>query len=128
MQSLDQLAYQQPQSIGEIIADPAIWMGYTPLTIILILVLRILGLRLWNSAFGSILITAICVMYAAQQRLLLGRQELMAVRRTKQAVTAAGVKRQQQHIEVDVPQQPKTQIMLTLLGAEIADNFCSGES
>ena len=126
MQSLDQLAHQQPQSLSEIVSDPAIWIGYSPLTIILILVLRVLGLRLWNSTFGSILITAICVLYAAQQRLLLGRQELMAVRRTKQAVTAAGSQGQQKRVEVEVPEQPKTQIMLTLLGAEIADNFSSG--
>lgn len=52
----------------------------------------------------------------------------MAVRRTKQAVKAAGAQTQQQPVEVDVPEQPKTQIMLTLLGAEIADNFSTGDS
>lgn len=131
LQSLDQLACQQPQSLADIVTDPAIWIGYTPLTIILVLVLRIMGLRLWNSICGSVLITAICVLYAAQQRLLLGRQELMAVRRTKQAVVAASSQgqeqQQQQQAVAEVPEQPKTQIMLTLLGAEIADNFSAGE-
>lgn len=87
-----------------------------------------MGLTLWRTTISSILVTAICVLYAAQQRLLLGRQELMAVRRTKQAVkAAAGAKGQQNaHVEAEAPEQPRTQIMLTLLGAEIADNFTTG--
>lgn len=127
LRPLDQLASQQPQSLADIVSDPAIWIGYSPLTVILLLVLRLMGIRLWNSTIGSLLITAICVLYAAQQRLLLGRQELLAVRRTKQAVAAAGEQTQDGNGSADVKEMPASQIMLTLLGAEIADHFSAGQ-
>lgn len=80
----------------------------------------------WSSLFASAVSTAICVLYAAQQRLLLGRQELIAVRRTQKAVTASAESAlQQQNDDAGQAEKalPSTQIVLTLLGAEITDSM-----
>ena len=80
----------------------------------------------WTSLFASAVSTAICVLYAAQQRLLLGRQELIAVRRTQKAVTASAESAlQQQNKDAGQAEKalPSTQIVLTLLGAEITDSM-----
>lgn len=80
----------------------------------------------WTSLFASAVSTAICVLYAAQQRLLLARQELIAVRRTQKAVTASAESAlQQQNKDAGQAEKalPSTQIVLTLLGAEITESM-----
>lgn len=64
------------------------------------------------------------MLYAAQQRLLLGRQEQIAVMRTRKAVVG-GLASQQEALQADKADSPlpSTQIVLTLLGAEITDSL-----
>ena len=127
LKPLSQLAAQQPHVLNDIISQPAIWIAYTPLTIILLILLYMLRTTFWSSLFASAVSTGICVLYAAQQRLLLGRQELVAVRRAQKAVTASVESASQQQQSDDTPQAeqalPSTQIVLTLLGAEITDSM-----
>lgn len=120
LKPLTQLAAQQPQVLNDIVSQPAVWIAYTPLTFILLLLLTLLRIPFWSSLLGSAVSTAICVLYAAQQRLLLGRQEQIAVLRTRKAV-AGGLADQQEAPQADRP-LPTTQILLTLLGAEITDS------
>ncbi len=123
---LTQLAAQQPQVLADIVSQPAVWIAYTPLAIILLLLLYLLRTTFWTSLFASAVSTSICVLYAAQQRLLLGRQEQLAVRRAKKAVAASGeASAQQQSVDAGQAEKqlPSTQIILTLLGAEITDSM-----
>lgn len=120
LKPLIQLAAQQPQVLNDIVSQPAVWIAYTPLTLILLLLLTLLRTPLWSSLLASAVSTAICVLYAAQQRLLLGRQEQIAVLRTRKAV-AGGFANQQEAPQADRP-LPATQILLTLLAAEITDS------
>ena len=81
----------------------------------------------WSSLFASAVGTSICVLYAAQQRLLLGRQQKIAVVRAHKAVTSAvdssSSPRQSMEEEQGSKQLGDAQIMLTLLGAEITDSL-----
>jgi hypothetical protein len=126
LRPLSQLAAQQPHVLNDVISQPAIWIAYTPLAVILLVLLYMLRTTFWTSLFASAVSTAICVLYAAQQRLLLGRQELIAVRRTQKAVTASAESAlQQQNDDAGQAEKalPSTQIVLTLLGAEITDSM-----
>ncbi|DBB09723.1 TPA: hypothetical protein ACH3X3_001361 [Trebouxia sp. C0006] len=131
LRPLSQLAAQQPHVLNDVISQPAIWIAYTPLTVILLVLLYMLRTTFWTSLFASAVSTAICVLYAAQQRLLLGRQELIAVRRTQKAVTASAESAlQQQNDDAGQTEKalPSTQIVLTLLGAEITDSMSAEET
>ena len=126
LKPLTQLAARQPHTLSDIIADPAIWLAYTPLTVLLLILLWALNTAFWRSLFASAVTTSICVLYAAQQRLLLGRQQSLAVRQAHKAVTAAGEgdsQRQRIGADQESSQLGDTQIMLTLLGAEITDSL-----
>ena len=61
------------------------------------------------------------MLYAAQQRVLLGRQEQIVVMRTCKAVL--GLASQQEALQADKTDSSlsTTQVVLTLLGAEITD-------
>ena len=113
--------------LSDIISDPAIWIAYTPLTLVLVILLLILKTAFWSSLFASAVGTSICVLYAAQQRLLLGRQQKIAVVRAHKAVTSAvdssSSPRQSMEEEQGSKQLGDAQIMLTLLGAEITDSL-----
>ncbi|DBA72665.1 TPA: hypothetical protein ACH3X2_010406 [Trebouxia sp. C0005] len=131
LRPLSQLAAQQPHVLNDVISQPAIWIAYTPLAVILLVLLYMLRTTFWSSLFASAVSTAICVLYAAQQRLLLGRQELIAVRRTQKAVTASAESAlQQQNDDAGQAEKalPSTQIVLTLLGAEITDSMSAEET
>ncbi|DBA82715.1 TPA: hypothetical protein ACH3X1_006948 [Trebouxia sp. C0004] len=132
LRPLSQLAAQQPHVLNDVISQPAIWIAYTPLAVILLVLLYMLGTTFWTSLFASAVSTAICVLYAAQQRLLLGRQQLIAVRRTQKAVTssAESALHQQNHGDAGQAEKalPSTQIVLTLLGAEITDSMSAEET
>ena len=126
LKPLTQLAAQQPQALGDIVSQPAVWIAYTPLFLILLLLLCLLRTPVWSSLLGSAVCTSICVLYAAQQRLLLGRQEQIAVLRARKAV-AGGLADQQEALALQTDKAadsslPPTQILLTLLGAEITDS------
>lgn len=127
LQPLTQLAAQQPHVLSDIVSQPAVWIAYTPLGLILLVLLYMLKTTFWTSLFASVVGTSICVLYAAQQRLLLGRQEQVAVWRAKKAVTAASADSvgQQQTEDVGQAEKPLSsrQIVLTLLGAEITDSM-----
>ena len=126
LQPLTQLAAQQPCTLGGLVSQPALWLAYSPLAVILLLLLCSLSTPFWSSLLASAASTSICVLYAAQQRLLLGRQEQLAVRRTKKAVVAAASAadaQQQGAGRADRPNPPSKQIVLTLLGAEITDSM-----
>ena len=124
LKPLTQLAAQQPQVLNDIVSQPAVWIAYSPLALILMLVLLLLRASFFTSVFGSAVSTSICVLYAAQQRLLLGRQEQIAVMRARKAVVG-GLASQQDAMQSDKADraQPSTQILLTLLGAEITDSL-----
>ena len=126
LQPLTQLAAQQPQVLSDIVSQPAIWIAYTPLTLILLLLLCLLRTPVWSSLLASAVCTSICVLYAAQQRLLLGRQEQIAVLRARKAV-AGGLADQQEALGLQADRAadkplPPSQILLTLLGAEVTDS------
>lgn len=124
LKPLTQLAGQQPQALSDIVTQPALWIAYTPLTLILLLLLCLLSHPLWTSLLTSALSTAICVVYAAQQRLLLGRQEQIAVLRARRAVVAGTSTDQPKAMQAEKAEKPlpPTQILLTLLGAEVSDS------
>lgn len=126
LKPLTQLAAQQPQVLSDIVSQPAIWIAYTPLTLILLLLLCLLRTPVWSSLLASAVCTSICVLYAAQQRLLLGRQEQIAVLRARKAV-AGGLADQQEALALQADRAadkplPPSQILLTLLGAEVTDS------
>ena len=126
LKPLTQLAAQQPRVLSDIVSQPAVWIAYTPLTFILLLLLCLLGTPVWSSLLASAVCTSICVLYAAQQRLLLGRQEQIAVLRARKAV-AGGLADQQEALALQADKTadkplPPTQILLTLLGAEVTDS------
>ena len=126
LKPLTQLAAQQPQVLSDIVSQPAIWIAYTPLTLILLLLLCLLRTPVWSSFLASAVCTSICVLYAAQQRLLLGRQEQIAVLRARKAV-AGGLADQQEALALQADRAadkplPPSQILLTLLGAEVTDS------
>ena len=126
LKPLTQLAAQQPKVLSDIVSQPAVWIAYTPLTVILLLLLCLLRTPIWSSLLASAVCTAICVLYAAQQRLLLGQQEQIAVLRTRKAV-AGGLADQQEALALQADKAadkplPSNQIVLTLLGAEVTDS------
>ena len=123
LKPLTQLAAQQPKVLSDIVSQPAVWIAYTPLTLILLLLLCLLRTPVWSSLLASAVCTSICVLYAAQQRLLLGRQEQVAVLRARKAV-AGGLADQQEALADKTDDKPlaPTQILLTLLGAEVTDS------
>lgn len=124
LKPLTQLAAKQPRALTDIVSQPAVWIAYTPLALILLLLLCLLRTTFWTSLLASAASTSICVLYAAQQRLLLGRQEQVAVLRARKAV-AGGLASQQDALQAEQAQGalPATQIVLTLLGAEITDSL-----
>ena len=124
LKPLTQLAAQQPQVLNDIVSQPAVWIAYAPLAVILLLLLCLLRTGFLTSLLGSAVSTGICVLYAAQQRLLLGRQEQIAVMRTRKAVVGR-LASQQEALQADKTDSSlsSTQIVLTLLGAEITDSL-----
>ena len=123
LKPLTLLAAQQPQTLNDIVSQPAVWIAYTPLALMLLLLLSLLRTSFLTSLTASAVSTGICVLYAAQQRLLLGRQEQIAVLRTRKAVAGnlAGGQHEAASAEKNDGVVSSSQIVLTLLGAEVTD-------